>query len=163
MIYEQSFCVIPPDLKSGDLPGVAVKLLFSPSYENAFRDAQELNPFLQRMIKIFKAGYGTEQGQFTNYMGLEINAWIEPYIHQNLTELISNLTQGVQNGFISKETAAERASVYTRNNEWDRIIKEKKEEQQMDLLLQAQKDESQMLIELEKAKKMEKGAKKEVV
>ena len=40
MIYEQTFSVKPPELKSGDLSGVPVKLLFSPAIEQAIHDSQ---------------------------------------------------------------------------------------------------------------------------
>ena len=33
MIFMGSFVVMPPEVKSGDLPGVAIKLIYSPSLE----------------------------------------------------------------------------------------------------------------------------------
>lgn len=154
MIYEQSFAVQPPELKSGDLPGVAVKLLFSPAYENAINDALSLNEFLDDMIRIFKAGYGTEIGKYSRLMGFNVNAWIEPYIHQNDTELITNLAQGVQNDFISRQTASERANKYTKNDEFDRIMREKKRLQEMDILEAAANEEIQVEGEVDKQVKL---------
>jgi hypothetical protein len=40
----------------------------------------------------------------------------------------------VQNGFISKETATERIAFYGTVGEWDRIMKEYKQQQEADLL-----------------------------
>ena len=156
LIYELSFAVQPPELKSGDLPGVAVKLLFSPAYEKALVDAQHLNKFLDDVVRIYKAGYGTEIGKYTQLLGLEVNAWIEPYIHQNDTELITNLAQGVQNDFISRQTASERASKYTKNDEFDRIMREKKELQQMDILEAMAKDEAETDEEIRKQEELKK-------
>lgn len=124
MIYEQSFGVKPPELKSGDLPGVAVKLLFSPAIELAIHDSQKLQPFLNQLIHIVKYAYGFQENCQASLLTLNINAWIEPYIHQNLSELMQNLAVGVQNEFISKQTASERASVYAKNDEIERILKE---------------------------------------
>lgn len=134
LIYELSFSVKPPELKSGDLPGVALKLLYSPAIEKAIHDAQELQPFLDTLVGIFKEGYGFEINEQTSLMQLKINTWIQPYIHQNDTELTTNLAMAVQNDFLSRRTASERLSVYSKPGEMDRIIREKKEEQQQDLL-----------------------------
>lgn len=134
LIYEQSFAVTPPELKSGDLPGVAIKLLYSPAVEYAMKDSQEYNSLVDDMVKIFKYGYGVEIIETSKFNNLEVYAWIKPYIHQNMTELVTNLATAVQNGFCSKQTASERITEYTTAQEWDRILKEKKEEQQADIL-----------------------------
>ena len=153
MIYELSFAVIPPELKSGDLPGVAVKLLYSPAYENAIRDAQELNPFLDKLVKIFKYGYGTEVGKMLTYTAFEVYAWIEPYFHKSQSELISNLATAVQNGFLSRQTATERCPDFPRNGEIDRIIKEDIERRERDIKYEMDKQERQMEIDVERARK----------
>lgn len=132
MILSQSGCVEPPELKSGDLPGVAVKLLYTPAYERAFEDAQELNPFVDRMCRIFKAGYGMEIGKYTQMAGFEVYAWIDPYIPQNLSELVTNLSACVQNKFLSRQTASERAQPYVKNGEWKRLESEIKAEKELD-------------------------------
>ena len=61
LIYELSFTVKPPELKSGDLPGIAIKLLYSPALEAAMNDAQILQPFLDQLVRITKFGIGTEE------------------------------------------------------------------------------------------------------
>lgn len=58
-----------------------------------------------------------------------------PYVHQNAAELVSNLVQLVGAGILSKETGSEESG-YGKNNEWDRIMREYKEQQQADLLYQ---------------------------
>ena len=124
MIYEQSFGVKPPELKSGDLPGVAVKLLFSPAIEKAIHDCQKLQPFINDLVKIVKYAYGFEKDCQASLMALNINAYIEPYIHQNDSELVTNLSVAVQNDFLSHQTASERIPKYARNDEIERIINE---------------------------------------
>ena len=65
------------------------------------------------------------------------------------TELTVNLATSVQNGFLSKQTASEK-SPYATPQEWDRIQREKKEEEKNDLLVQQQTLEMQTEIELDK-------------
>ncbi len=134
LIYEQSFAVIPPAVHSGDLPGVAIKLLYSPAYEKAMWDAADWQPFLNQMVKIFSFGYGLETGKTLDFAALPLKYWIKPYIHINESAIMQDLAIGVQNGFVSKQTASERAPEYTSVGEWERLVKEQKEQQQADLL-----------------------------
>lgn len=134
MIYEQSFAVIPPELKSGDLPAAALKILYSPAYEKATVDASEYQPFLNKLVEIFRFGFGLEMEKTLDFQNLPIKWWIKPYVHVNESSLVADLASAVQNGFISKQTASERISMYATPSEWERIIKESKEAQQNDLL-----------------------------
>ena len=138
LIYEQSFAVIPPEVRSGDMPGVAVKLLYSPAVEFAMKDAQEYQSFLDNMVRIYMEGYGTEIGQNSSFKTLEIYSWILPYVPQNDSELIQNLAVAVQNGFESRQTASEKIPMIAKNSEWERILKEQKEQQQQDILAQVE-------------------------
>ena len=147
MIYEQCFGVKPPELKSGDLPGVAVKLLFSPAIEMAIHDAQKLQPFINDCVHFVKYAYGYEKGCQASLLNLPINAWIEPYIHQNDQELMTNLSTGVANKFLSVQTASERCPKYAKNDEIERIMSEDLERRRRDLQdkideLKVQTDES---------------------
>ena len=78
--------------------------------------------------------------------------YVKPYIHLNETELITNLSASVQNGYLSKQTASEK-SPYSTPQEWDRICKEQKYLQSQELLLQEQKllIQSEIHIEEEEA------------
>lgn len=138
MIYEQSFAVIPPEIRSGDLPGVAIKLLYSPAFENAMKDAQEYNKFIDKVLRIFTYGYGLETENLIDFQNLRVYAWIEPYIHLNTSELVANLSACVQNGFLSRQTANEQIYMYTNPRDWDRIMREEKERQQSDILFEMQ-------------------------
>jgi len=153
LIYELSFTVKPPELKSGDLPGVAIKLLYSPALEIAMNDAQKMQPYLDKMVKIALYGIGTEENCVASMLGLPINAWREPFSHQNDSELVTNLATAVQNKFLSKQTASERNSKFSKNDEFSRIMREQKEEQEQDLLMDIQRadNETENKIEEEKA------------
>lgn len=144
MIYEQSFAVIPPQMKSGDLPGVALKLLYSPAYEKAMSDASEWQPFLNDLVRIFTYGYGIEKEKTIDYTNLPLKWWIKPYIHVNESAVVQDLATAVQNGFLSKQTASERNATYSSVGEWDRLIKESKEEEKADLLYQIKLNETKV-------------------
>ena len=81
-------------------------------------------------------------------MNTRISHFIKPYVHLNETELTTNLSMQVQNGFLSKQTASEK-SPYATPREWDRIIREKKEEQQQELLLEEQRLEIQSVQQVD--------------
>lgn len=136
MIYEQSFAVIPPELRSGDLPGVAIKLLYSPALEKAMSDASDWQPFLDDMVRIFTFGYGLENEKTLDYSNLPMRSWIKPYVHINESAVMADLATGVNAGFVSRQTASERAPEYTSVGEWERITKEQKEQQAADMLYQ---------------------------
>lgn len=143
LIYELSFTVKPPELKSGDLPGVALKLLYSPAIENGMNDAQTLQPFLDKITDIVKFGTGYELNKQADFMELPINAWIKVYVHQNVQEEISNIATAVQNGFLSHQTASERCPEFPKNDEYDRITGETKEKQEQDLLMDIKRQDAQ--------------------
>lgn len=132
-IFEQSFAVRPPELKSGDLPGVAVKLLFSPAIENAINDAARLQPFIDKLTYLVKWAWGAHIGRQPQLVALKTRSWIMPYIHQNQTEIYTNLAQAVANGFLSKQTASERAPEFPKTDEYERIMREDLEKRRRNL------------------------------
>lgn len=143
LIYELSFTVKPPELKSGDLPGVAIKLLYSPAIEVAMNDAQMMKPFLNKIVKMTQFGAGYEENNVQTMLGLPINCWIETYVHMNQAELVTNIATAVQNKFLSRQTASERCPNFPKNDEFDRIMREEKQKQEMDLLVQMQSQDNQ--------------------
>lgn len=134
-IFLGSFAVMPPEIKSGDLPGVAIKLIYSPSLDRAMIDAKEFDHVIDDVNELFTYAYGVQQGKLTQYRKLHILSYIVPYIHQNTAELINNLVQATGAGILSHETASE-LTTYDRNAEFDRIVREAKDEQASDLLYQ---------------------------
>lgn len=133
-IFEQSFIVTPPELKSGDLPAAALKILYSPAVEKGMNDAEFFTPALNDIMYLFAYGYGVEMQKSLDFVNLPLRPWIKTYIHQNESAIIADLATGVQNGFISKRTASERASFYTVATERDRLTEEAKEAEKADIL-----------------------------
>ena len=149
-IYKQSFAVKTPELKSGDTPGVSLKIMYSDAYEKAMTDAQEYDEAVDKMIDIFIWGYGIESENRLAFMNTNIRHFIEPYIHLNITELTTNLNTAVIGGFLSRQTAAEKLP-YGTPQEWDRIQAEKNAEKEQELLLTEQKLEIQSDIAIRQA------------
>ena len=141
-IYKQSFAVKTPELKSGDTPGVSLKIMYSDAYEKAMTDAQEYDGCVDKIINIFSWGYGIECEMRLAFINTDIRHYIEPYIHLNISELTQNLNTAVLGGFLSKQTAAEKLP-YSTPQEWERILQEKHDEQLHQLLLEEQKLEIQ--------------------
>ena len=135
-IFEQSFVVTPPELKSGDLPAAALKILYSPAVEKGINDSESFTPSLNDMVSLFAYGFGVEMQKTIDYMNLPLRPWIKPYVHISESAIMTDLATGVQNGFISKRTASERASFYSVSTEWQRLQEEAKEEEKADLLAQ---------------------------
>lgn len=133
MIFLGSFTVQPPEVKSGDLPGVAIKLIYSPSIDKAMIDSKEYDEVVDSITKLFKFGYGIECKKATKMQSLGVFAWIEPYVHQNQAELVNNLVQLVNANLLSTDTGSGLTG-YGENNEFDKIMVEYKEKQAQDLL-----------------------------
>jgi len=141
-IYKQSFAVKTPELKSGDTPGVALKIMYSDAYEKAMNDAQEYDGCVDDMVQIFTWGYGIEVEMRLDFISTNIRHFLEPYIHVNATELTQNLNTSVVGKFLSRQTAAEK-SPYATPNEWERICNEEHDAMMNQLLLEEQRIEIQ--------------------
>lgn len=133
MIFMGSFIVEPPEIKSGDLPGVAIKLIYSPSLEKAIIDAKEFDKSVDKLLRLFKFAYGVEIGKVTQLTNLCTFSWIEPYVHQNAAELVNNLCMLANSQLISRSTGSGLTG-YGENDEYDKIMREYKEAQASDLL-----------------------------
>lgn len=121
-----AFIVEPPEVKSGDLPGVAIKLIYSPALENAMNDIHEWNGFIDGVFELFTYGYGVEMNMSAQFAELNAHAKIEPYIHQNTAEVIQLLSQSVLSGVLSVETAIEK-NPFSMTDEQKRVLTEKNE------------------------------------
>lgn len=141
-IYRQSFAVRTPELKSGDTPGVAIKMLYSDAYENAINDSQMYHHAIGELYEMFIWGYGIETKKRLDYTNTDITYYISPYFHVNETERANILALAVQNKFCSRQTAAEKfsQSVPQENN---RLEREKRREQELELMLEASRLEIQ--------------------
>lgn len=146
IIFMGAFIVKTPEVHSGDLPAAAIKLIYSPSLDKAILNKKDLDKCIDKMQRLFTTGYGIEKGKITQYRSLHFMSEIEPYVHQNNTELISNLVQAVTGGFLSKDTASQ-INPYSMNSEMDKIIGEEKQKQQQDLLYQLKQGQQTANIE----------------
>lgn len=126
-IFMGAFTVLPPEERSGDQSGVSIKIKYSPAIEQAMADANECNPFMDDVVKIFKYGYSVEIGKVAEYEKMNITGEIIPFIHQNEAEIMSNLMIGVTAGYLSKESAAEECP-YRANDEMRRLKSQIKSE-----------------------------------
>lgn len=122
-----SFTVLPPEVKGGDLPGVTIKILYSPAVEQGINDKNEYNSSIDEMVSLFKHGYGVELEQVSDYDGLDVRGDIDVYVHQNDAEIISNINTSVLDGSLSVETGAEKHP-YAASDEYDRLLKQQREE-----------------------------------
>lgn len=141
-IYSQSMVIKAPELKSGDTPAAAIKLLYSDAYNKAMLEAQEYDAFVRKMIEIFKWGYGMESKNRLAFLNTRIAYYIVPFLPVNDQEVTTNLSVAVQNGFCSKQTASEKF-YFSTPNEWERIQKEKHEDDMHTLLVEEQRLEMQ--------------------
>lgn len=135
--FRGSFTVEPPELKSGDTPAAAIKLIYSPNLDLAILQAKEEQTFINEVRELFCEAYGMEQGRITEYMRLNdhIISYIIPFVHENVSETTNNLVALKNAGLMSTETGAEH-NPYTTNAEPDRIFKEQKQKQAADRLYQ---------------------------
>jgi len=131
-----------PEPKSGDTPGVSVKLYFFPSIRRAMKDAAELSDTLKTIDRLFKYGYGVKIGKVSQLSSLNTLIWAVPYVPQNEQENINNIVQMVGAGILSKETACETTG-YASYDELERLSKEQKESEQSDMLTQLKKKQQQ--------------------
>ena len=135
--FRGSFTVEPPELKSGDTPAAAIKLIYSPNLDLAILQAKEQQGFINDVRSLFCEGYGMEQGKITEYMRLDerILSYIVPFVHENVSETVNNLVALKGAGLMSTETGCEH-NPYTPNAEADKVFKEQKAQQAADRLYQ---------------------------
>lgn len=127
-IFLGSFIVKPPEVKSGDLPGIAIKLIYAPSLDKAMADAKEWDPFVDELVDLFAYGAALEVGD-SSLAEIGITGFIEPYIHQNVAEVIQNLVNSKQGGILSTETGTAK-NPYSESDEYNRVQAELKAQQE---------------------------------
>lgn len=118
-IFLGSFIVRPPEVKSGDLPGIAIKLIYAPSLDKAIADAKEWDSFVDGLVDLFAFGAAVELGD-SSLAEMGITGFIEPYIHQNVAEVIQNLVNSKQGGLLSSETGTAK-NPYAESDEYNRV------------------------------------------
>ena len=123
-IFELSSTVQTPEVRSGDMPAATFKIVYSPAYEQSFDDCNELQPFIDDMVTIFKDGYGVETGNLIGFSNLPVSPWLKPYIHVNWSSMIADISSAVDRGYLSRQTASERISEYAVPDEFSRLLRE---------------------------------------
>ena len=123
-IFLGSFSVIPPEVRSGDMPGIAVKLIYSPAFEKAMYDVKDWDPFIDDVVSLYKYGYGIEKKVSSKVSIMPIVGYIDPYIHQNTSEVISNLVSLVSTGLLSISSSIEH-NPFAMNDEERKILRDK--------------------------------------
>lgn len=139
LIYRQSFCVEDIEMKSGDLPAAALKIMYSLAYEKASEEAILYHQFLRDVVELFAIAYGIESENTIAFKEMikHIRFWIEPYVHQNNSAVMADLVSGVQNKIISRKTACDRLNgLYTSPDEFDVIEREQHQADSQDVLNQ---------------------------
>lgn len=127
-IFLGSFIVKPPEVKSGDLPGIAIKLIYAPSLDKAIADAKEWDPFVDGLVDLFSYGAAVEIGD-SSLAEIGITGFVEPYIHQNVAEVVTNLVNAKNGGILSAETGTGK-NPYSESDEYTRVQAELKAQQE---------------------------------
>ena len=130
-IMKTSFASETPELKSGsDLSSLTVRMLLMDSYQQAVLDAQHFQPFIDKVVALFKYAYGIQMGRPSDFEMLKVKAELFPYVFMSETEQVSNILQLRSAGALSKQTASEMAYElgYGVNSEYERIVAEEREE-----------------------------------
>ena len=117
-IFLGSFIVKPPEVKSGDLPGIAIKLIYAPSLDKAIADAKEWDPFIDGLVDLFAYGAAVEMGD-SSLAEIGITGFADPYIHQNVAEVVQNLVNAKNGGILSAETGTGK-NPYAESDEYAR-------------------------------------------
>jgi SPP1 family phage portal protein len=93
----------------GQMSGFAAEMLFSDAHMAVRTEEESFGKGLQRRLNIIKTAIGSliDTSLANEAKTVQLKPVITPYLPQNTTELIDNLTVAVTSGIISKETAIE--------------------------------------------------------
>ena len=93
----------------GAMSGFAAEMLFSDPHMAVRMEEESFGLGLQRRLNIIKAAIGAliDTSLANECKTVQLKPVITPYLPQNLTEMIDNLSVSVTGGILSKETAIE--------------------------------------------------------
>ena len=115
----------------GQLSGIALKLMFLDAHM-AVKDKEEIFGIgLQRRLNLLKASIGAviDASLSSVVRTLQLKPKITPYLPQNVTEMIENITVAKTGGIISTETAVgQNPLVADAETEMERLANDKTEE-----------------------------------
>ena len=126
LIFKGGFYVdiTPENIKSsGDMPGVAVRLLMTPEIDHAIELSHQWDDFVDGLWRLFRYGYGLETKMLTSVQSLRTRAEIDIYTPENSTEIVNILNQSVSMKTLSKKTASEKHP-FADNDETKRLFSE---------------------------------------
>lgn len=136
-IFIGSFTVsISPDTvkSSGDLPGITVKLLFSPAIEKALDTSLKLDASIDKMLYLFKEAYGIEIGNPLGYSNLKVRGAIDIYVPQNNHEIVNIINESIFAKSLSKQTGQEKHPLAV-NDENKRVNEETEQDETGSLII----------------------------
>lgn len=98
----------PEDINmSGDVSGIAVKMLLSSSYEKAVQEAMDYDDVADKMLRLFLYGMGIEKSNRTAYEKLSVRAEFEAWMPQSDTEIANIINTSLIAGSLTPETGRE--------------------------------------------------------
>ena len=124
--------VTPEQLKGGDYSGAYIRNLYFRDVQWTAEASARLDPFMKKVISIFKSLVGQIENDTIGYDNLKISYKIVPFLPQNELEETTILAMGVNSGFLSIETAQEE-NPRSNPEEMNRIISEMKAKEERDL------------------------------
>jgi SPP1 family phage portal protein len=94
----------------GQMSGFAAEMLFSDAHMAVRMEEETFGIGLQRRLNIIKAAIGAliDTSLANECKTVQLKPVITPYLQQNTTEMIENLSVSVTGGILSKETAIEQ-------------------------------------------------------
>jgi SPP1 family phage portal protein len=97
-------------LTIGQMSGFAAEMLFSDAHMAVRMEEESFGLGLQRRLNILKAAIGAliDTSLENECKTVQLKPVITPYLPQNTTEMIENLSISVTGGILSKETATEQ-------------------------------------------------------
>jgi SPP1 family phage portal protein len=102
-------------MKIGPVSGVAMKMMFLDAHMAVARKEETFGKGLQRRLNIIKAAIGAviDTSLAAEAKAVQLVPKITPFLPQNVTEEIENLTVAKTGGIISTETAIEQNPLIT--------------------------------------------------
>ena len=91
-------------------------------------DAKEWDPFVDGLVDLFSYGAAVEMGD-SSFSEIGITGYAEPYIHQNVAEVVQNLVNSKQGGILSQETGTAK-NPYSESDEYSRVKAELEAQQE---------------------------------
>lgn len=109
-IMRCSHAVETPEIKSGaDMSSLTVKMLFADAYLKALQDSVHFQPFLDKVVELFKYGYGIESMMSSDFRTMKVKAELYPYIFQSESETVNAIVQLKGIGALSRKSSTEIA------------------------------------------------------